>query len=171
MIYTNYAIVKDGVVVEYPVNPRVWNLSSEEFNVPELWLGGELNGKTYVYVHTFAPYCHPTLNLVEKTLPAFNSERNAWLRQYDFVAASEEEIAERRAMYVRGVQATMANLLAAYYQKVLLISSLPAEEQAKWDAYRDAVLAIPQQPDYPFVCTLPQSPESQVKIKIGVARI
>lgn len=170
-MYINYAIVKDGAVLEYPVNPRVWDLSSEEFNVPDYWLGGELNGKTYVYVHTFAPYCHPTLNLVEKTLPAFDSERNAWLRQYDFVAASEEEIAERREMHVRGVQTTMANLLAAYYQKMQLILDLPAEEQAKWDAYRDALLSIPQQPDYPFVFTLPQSPESQVKVNIGVARI
>ena len=171
MMYTNYAIVKDGVVVEYPVNPRTWIISREAFNVPELWHGGILDGKEYVLVHTLEPHCHPTKNLVEKPQPFFDTETKLWKRQYDFVPASSEEIEERRGKYLRGAQELVAYFLADYYKKVPMIINLSSTEQTKWDAYRDALLAVPQQPDYPFTYTLPSSPEEQIKINIGVARI
>ncbi len=169
-MYKHYAIIENGVVVEYPVNPRVWVVSQNSYNVPEVWQGGELDGKTYVACHMPIVAQKPTENLVEKT-PVFDQEIGFWMRQFDVVSATAEEVAERRPRYLQGAVNVLAAKLQEYNEKLPLILQLPLNEQIKWQEYAASLMTISQQPEYPFVFHIPESPENQVTVKIGVARI
>jgi len=87
------------------------------------------------------------------------------------VSATAEEIAERQPQYLQGAVNVLAVKLQEYEEKLPLITQLPLDEQAKWEEYRIALVGISQQPEYPFVFHIPESPENQVTVKIGVARI
>lgn len=167
---TNYAIIENGVVVQYPVNPRVWVIATDSYNVHELWQGGELDGKTYVFCHNPMIDILPTQSLVEKT-PACDPNTGLWMRQYDIVPATDDEIAERRPLYLRGALDFVAERLDDYAKKQSMILELPEAEQAKWEAYRIALQTLPDQPGYPFTYTLPKSPEITTTVNIGVERV
>lgn len=169
-MYKHYAIIENGVVVEYPVNPRVWVISQNSYNVSEVWQGGEFDGKTYVACHMPIIEQKPTENLIEKT-PVFDKELELWVRQFDVIPASTEEIEERKPRYLQGAIILIEKKLQEYKEKKSLIEQLSLDVQAQWQEYETALMAVSQQPEYPFVFTVPESPESQMFINIGVTRI
>lgn len=165
-----YAIVQNGVVVEYPVNPRVWVVSQDAYNIPEVWMGGQLDGKTYVACHMQTVPHKATENIVETT-PVFNEADGLWVRQFNVVPASAQEIAERRERYLLGAVHVFNTELEKYQAKTALIANLSEAEQLKWREYLAALNSMDQQPEYPFHYTVPESPEITTRVNIGVERI
>ena len=169
-MYKQYALIKDGVVLEYPVNPRVFNISINDFNIPNYWLGGELDGKEYVFCHNLEPsYLYDEM-LVEKN-PVFDLENNIWVRQYDVIKVDSETLAERREIAKKTVDEYIALLLSNLDEMENIISSLSPTKQLQWQTYKQEVLDIATHPNYPFNYVIPKRPDQVQSLKIEVARI
>lgn len=170
-MYTQYAqISADNTVIEYPVNPRSWDISKGDFNVDIYWQGGELNGKIYVLCHNMEPATQYDEALIEKT-PAINPDNGLWYRQYDVVKVSPEVLEERRAFAAQGAQNTKAMLLRDYAEKESMIASLSIEMQQKWAEYYASIVNMETHPGYSFSMGILPSPDTSHKIKLQVTRI
>lgn len=169
-MYEHYAIIENDQVVEYPVNPRVFLALQNCYNVPEYWTGGVLDGKTYVYCHNFAPTPPYDKSLLEVT-PIKNPENGHWYRQYTFVDATPEEIAERTAYATECASNGVMYLLKMVADKQPEIELLSPEKQAEWAAYKAQVEAIPNLPTFPWGFQWPQPPDDGEQVTIGVERI
>lgn len=170
-MYKHYAqISKNNVVLEYPVNPRVWDISRDDYNVPPYWEGGELNGKTYVFCHNFEPAYQYDEQLFEKT-PAINPENGLWYRSYDIVKVSAEVLEERKQMAVQGAQNLKRILLQQYAEMSSIISGLPDSEKQKWQEYQQSIINIESCPEYPFSLNILPRPNESHQIKLQVTRL
>lgn len=170
-MFTTYALIEAGAVVEYPVNPRVWNISTESYNISEYWMGGELDGKTYMFVHNAPPAVPHTKNAVENNVPVFNSDNQLWYRGYDVVDASAEEIAERTDREVDSVR-HIRDMYVTEGQEVLSkITNLPPEGQQEWDAYFADLRNLESQSSFPWDLTWPIRPDQVQRVKIEVERV
>ena len=169
-MYIHYAHIENGVVVEYPVNPRVRDHATNTFNIHEYWEGGELNGKVYVFCHNTPPVFRYDEALIEKK-PAFNAETGLWHRQYDLVKVSPETLSKRREMAQNNINELLDILFIDLAKMAQIISELSDVEKNKWQEYRSALLNIPAQMDYPFYYNIPIRPDEMQDLKIGVTRI
>lgn len=170
-MFTTYAIIQNNAVVEYPVNPRVWNIQTESFNVPEYWPGGELNGKTYVYCHNNPPKAYPMKNAVENNRPVFDAATNLWYRGYDLVDATPTEIAERTQMQLQSIEDEKKYLIAEGLKARDAIENLPLEGQQEWDTYFTDLQNIESQASFPWDLTWPTRPDQVQRVKIEVERV
>lgn len=170
IMYEHYAIIENDQVIEYPVNPRVFLVLQNCYNVPEYWPGGVLDGKTYVYCHNFAPTPPYDKNLLEVT-PIKNPENGYWYREYVFVDATQEEIAERTLVATEAAVNGVNALLKMIEEKQPEILLMSVEKQAEWAAYKAQVEAIPNSPNYPFGFIWPTVPDDGNQINIGVERV
>jgi hypothetical protein len=169
-MYKHYAVLKDGVVVEYPVDPRTWVVSANSYNIPEYWEGGELDGKTYVFCHNKPPNHNYDETLVEKT-PALNPENGLWYRQYDVVKLDAQALSELREAALLGVDILQKRLLSEMEAIANTIAELSAVEQEKWQRYKNDLLNLHVQPDYPFFYITPTRPDELDDLKMKVARV
>jgi len=169
-MYKHYAVLKDGVVVEYPVDPRTWVVSANSYNIPEYWEGGELDGKTYVFCHNKPPNHNYDETLVEKT-PALNPENGLWYRQYDVVKLDAQALSELREAAQLGVDILQKRLLSEMEAIANTIAELSAVEQEKWQRYKNDLLNLHVQPDYPFFYITPTRPDELDDLKMKVARV
>lgn len=169
-MYENYAIIENDEVVEYPVNPRVFLALQNCYNVPEYWTGGVLDGKQYVYCHCFAPTPPYNKNIIELT-PVKNPENGLWYRQYDFVDATPEEIAERTAYRLLCISNDV-DTANKYLDSIQIeISQLSEEDQALWAQYKTDLNNLAQQDGYPWDFVWPNKPTNPERLSIGVERI
>jgi hypothetical protein len=169
-MYKHYAVLKDGVVVEYPVDPRTWVVLANSYNIPEYWEGGELDGKTYVFCHNKPPNHNYDETLVEKT-PALNPENGLWYRQYDVVKLDAEALSELREAAQLGVDILQKRLLSEMEAIANTIVELSAMEQEKWQRYKNDLLNLHVQPDYPFFYITPTRPDELDDLKMKVTRV
>lgn len=169
-MFTKYAIVENGEVVQYPVNPRVWVVSEGAYNVPDYWTGGELDGKTYVFCHNNEPR-HTPLQSLRETNPVKDQETGNWYRHYDVIPATPEEIDTRIHSFMLGAEAEQAYQLEKLQGLAVKIAALPAAEQEKWAAYKTALQSIPEQTNYPFEIVWPTPPNLEAAPNIDVERI
>jgi len=169
-MFKNYAIVQDGVVIEYPVDPRVWLVSENTYNISEYWEGGELNGKTYVFCHNKEPAHAYDESLVEAT-PTFNVDEGLWYRRYEIVKVDNETLAERKQLAQDSADALLSRLFVDLDAMSQTISELSVDEQNKWQTYRVLLTQVPQQSMYPFEYELPFTPDYLQDLKIKVTRI
>ena len=169
-MYENYAIIENDQVVEYPVNPRVFLALQNCYNVPEYWTGGVLDGKQYVYCHCFAPTPPYNKNIIELT-PVKNPENNLWYRQYDFVDATAEEIAERTAHQILCIQNDVDTTVAYLDSIQDKILTLAESEKQAWAQYRLAVTNLDQQLSYPWDFVWPVRPANENRLSISVERV
>ena len=169
-MFKNYAIIKNGVVLEYPVDPRTWVVSANAYNIPEYWEGGELDGKTYVFCHNKPPSHNYDETLAEKT-PALNPESGLWYRQYDVVKLDAEALAELKLLAQRGADDLQKRFLFAVEEMSATIAELSAEEQDKWQQYKTALLQLSDQPDYPFFYVVPTRPDELDNLKMKMERV
>ena len=169
--YTTYALIENGVVIEYPVNPRVLLASTGDFNVPWNWGGGELDGKTYAYCHNKEPYITHEQVVVETT-PYFDSEADLWYRGYEIQAASVELIAKRYAEALDCAQKAIDEICAMYSDIRAQELGLSSNQRADWAEFRQETQLVPKQNGYPFSYRWPALPDSeQSKMTLGVVRI
>ena len=113
-----YAILTAGTITEYPVDLSA-RLPNTSF--PENWVGGEIDGTTYVRVEPSPQpdYNPATQNLIEG-LPAL--VEGVWTQQWAITDASAGEIAER-------LQARReAQAVPAWQARVVLAGMLPYPE-------------------------------------------
>lgn len=169
-MFETYAIIVNGQVVEYPVNPRVWLAAQNCYNVPEYWQGGVLDGKTYVYCNNFAPTPPYDKNLKEVT-PIQSPENGLWYRQYIFVDATPSEIAERTAAETETVIGGIHFLLKMVADKAHAISQLPEDKQLEWANYKSSLLALSKDPNFPWISGWPQIPDDGQQVNIGLERV
>jgi hypothetical protein len=170
-IYTTYALIENGVAVEYPVNPRVTIASTGDFNVPWNWGGGELDGKTYAYIHDNKP---PTTHeeITVETTPYFDAESGFWYRGYEVQPASIELIAERYRVADTTSRQAIADITAQYSDTKAQELGLTEEQRADWARFRAEMQTVPQQVGYPFQYSWPVFPESQEnRMKLKVVRV
>lgn len=159
LYYTHYARIENGVVVEYPTNPRGVLLTGE-FNIPPDWLGGELDGKTYVYCHDKKPFWNHTEVLVE-TQPYFDEESGLWYRGYEKAPAPPELIEDRRQVAIETAQSNIAFLLDMYSETRADELELSDGQKESWQTFRGLVATVPDQPGYPFQIDWPEIPDQQ----------
>jgi hypothetical protein len=165
-MYEHYAIIKDGQVVEYPANPRVYD-TGLAWN----WLGGELAGETFVFCHNVEPWRDHTKNVVENHRPFYNPDTGHWYRGYDIVDASPQEIAQRVADQTAGMREDIAYHIAKSQETLAKLETIPAETQQQWDAYFVEMQAIEQQAGFPWDVKWPTEPHRVKRIKATVERI
>ena len=152
-MYTNYAIIKDEQVVEYPVDPNLTH------KIPDFWLGGELDGKQYVFCHMGVySYDHETQYLAEGT-PVFNNENGNWYRSFTAENYSGEALQNRIAELTQIAQNTIA-ASCARADVCIQNMQLPVEQRDAWSAYKVAVENVLNQENAPFRLTWPQEPNS-----------
>lgn len=160
-MYTTYAIIEAGSVVEYPVNPAL------SHSIPAYWLGGVLDGKEYVFCHNREPAITYEQNLKEVT-PVFDAADGWWYRSYEVVPASPEEIQVRTQAAVEAFNNTLAELNARAAEA--LTKELTDEQRADWNAYVTALQDVDSQPSYPWNINWPKPPDINT-ISIGVERL
>lgn len=165
---TNYAEIKDGQVVAYPVCPIEVNPYTCESNLPVNWDGGVYDGKEYVFCHNQEPYCDYKHNLVE-VMPKKNPDNGLWYRQYEVVPATEQEIADRIAERTRIVLADIERLLEELQADEAYIMSLSQSQIEAWNQYAADLQAMPQNPNFPWI-GFPERPNN-VSPNIGVTRV
>lgn len=169
-MFKNYALINDGQVVNYPVDPRVWLPDENKFNIHEYWEGGELDGKTYAFCHNMEPPCAYDEALIETT-PAFNPERGLWYRQYNIVKVDAETLIQRRQIAQKGIDDVLNRLFAELNDMAQTISELSESEQYKWAEYKKFLEELPNQSEYPFNYVLPTRPDEKQNLSIQVKRI
>jgi len=169
-MYEYYAIIENDVVVQYPVNPRIFLAMQNCYNVPEYWTGGILDGKQYVYCHNFEPTAPYTKNIVEVT-PVKNEQDGMWYRKYEFVDASAEEIAARVAHQKLCISNDVTDMTAYVDSIQSEIAQLSEVEQQRWAQYKTDLINLTQQQGYPWVLVWPKRPSDQSRLSIGVERI
>lgn len=169
-MYKHYARIKNGVVLDYPVDPRVWDVTTNSYNIDEYWEGGELDGNEYVFCHNLEPEYQYDETLVEKT-PEFDPQKNLWVRKYDTVKVSAEVLAKRRVMAQQTVDEIMANLRQDLVEMQSTIVTFTENRRKKWAAYAEQIEAMPLQPNYPFQYVVPKRPDLVQDLKIEVTRI
>jgi len=165
-MYEHYAIIKDGQVVEYPVNPRL-----QDSGLPDNWWGGEIAGQTYVFVHNQEPEHDYRKKAVENNKPWYHAEWGYWYRGYDIVDASSEEIAQRVAHQTEGMRNHIAYEIAKSQANLEKLGTIPAETQQQWDAYFAEMQAIEQQAGFPWDIQWPTEPHRVNRIQATVERI
>jgi len=169
--YTHYAKLKDGKVVEYPVNPRTFLLSTNDYNIPFNWQGGNLGEETYVFCHNQEPEVNYTEIFVETT-PYFDSQNNVWYRGYEKKEASPELILERVNFADKMARQRIATLLDQYSNENELALGLSDEQKIDWQNFRSELATVLTQQNYPMQITWPAPPDSlENAMKIGVVRI
>jgi hypothetical protein len=169
-MYKNYALIKDGLVLQYPVDPRKYDPATNTFNIHEYWEGGDLDGNTYVFCHTLEPKYNYDERLVEKT-PALNVENGKWYCQYDIVKVDADTLAERRKLFQQGVDEVFAFRIAEFEAMASVISELSENQQIAWKAYHQALLDMHLHPHYPFRYKILERPDQDQNLKIEVIRI
>jgi hypothetical protein len=170
-IYTTYALIENGVVVEYPVNPRVLIASTGDFNVPWNWGGGELDGKTYAYCHDKKPVTTHEEITVETT-PYFDVEAGLWYRGYEIQPAPPELVVERYGVAYTSVRRAIAGMIAQYSDAKAQELGLTETQRADWTRFRTEMQAVPQQAGYPFQFSWPVRPDSvENKMTLQVVRV
>jgi len=170
-IYTTYALIENGVAVEYPVNPRVTLASTGDFNVPWNWGGGELDGKTYAYCHDKKPWTTHEQITVETT-PYFDAEAGLWYRGYEIQTAPPELIAERYRVADTTVRQSILDITEFYSDARAQELELTEEQRADWVRFRTEMNAVPQAAGYPFQFEWPIFPDSQEnKMTLKVVRV
>jgi len=169
--YKHYAIIENGVVIEYPVNPRTFVLSTGDYNIPPFWEGGILDGKTYVFCHDKKPQTDYTEILVETT-PYYDNEMQLWYRGYQKQTATDELIALRRNIEIETSQSNINALLETYSETQEINLELSNRQKEAWDKYRNELLEIPNQIGYPMQILWPTTPDSDTTVmKLEVTRI
>jgi hypothetical protein len=169
--YINYAVVKNGVVVEYPVNPRVLLASTQEYNIPHNWEGGDLDGKTYVFCHDSKPYTDYTEVLIETT-PYYDQTKQLWYRGYQKQTAPAELITMRRSSAAAIAQNSILSLLETYSNSRALELELSDKQKADWTQYCSVLQSIPNQSGYPMRIEWPEVPDSAATVmKLEVVRV
>jgi len=179
-MFTHYAQIENGQVVAYPVNPRVMDRSTGEYNVFQFWTGGELDGKTYVFCHNREPEYNPhTQNLVEGQ-PVFLEDENIWVRTHSIVEATDEEKAVRHQRQLDGSVNEIAMLLQTIEVLEPEIALLDDVSKARWEVYKQAVANMSNQPGFPFNMEVPEmnidwpkrpDDDTQQVMKLTVERI
>lgn len=169
-MYKNYALIKDGVVLQYPVDPRKYDPKTGTFNIHEYWEGGDLDGKTYVFCHNVEPKHNYDERLVEKT-PALNVETGKWYCQYDIVKLDADTLAARRKLFQQGFDELFTFHIAEFNAMAPVISELSESQQIKWKAYHQALLDMHLHPHYPFRYHLPKRPDQAEDLKIEVVKL
>jgi len=170
-IYTTYALIENGAVVDYPVNPRVTIASTGDFNVPWNWGGGELDGKTYAYCHGKEPWVTHE-EIVVETTPYFNAEAGLWYRGYEVQPAPPELVTERYEIAYTSSQQAIADIITQYSDARAQELELTETQRADWAIFREEMQTVPQQAGYPFKFTWPVFPDStENKMTLGVVRV
>lgn len=160
-MYTTYAIIENGSVVEYPVDPH------NKHEIDPLWEGGVLDGKEYVFCHNKEPLASPEQKLVE-TRPAFDIASGLWYRQYNIVQEDPVVVAEKRAVAVERSLATVAACEAVAAE--ILSKELTDQQRQDWLTYKNDLQSAVGKDNYPWTLTLPQPPD-QNSLKIEVERL
>ena len=170
-IYTTYALIENGVVAEYPVNPRVLLASTGDFNVPWNWGGGDLDGKTYAYCHDKKPWTTHEEIAVE-TAPYYDAEADLWYRGYEVQPAPAELVAERHAEADGAIQRDVAAFIVQYSDAKAAEFGLSESQCADWARFRAELQAVSEQPGYPFQFSWPVFPDSEAnKMTLEVVRV
>lgn len=171
-MFTHYAQIENGVVVAYPVDPHT--MVDGVMTPTGTWLGGEFEGKTYVYCHDEQPAIDPTQDLVEGT-PAFDSVRGNWYRQYTIVLATAQVIAERKAAQTELVHSTVSVIIGDIQN--VLSRDLTDSDRAAWVAFRNQTMAVLSSPTFPWGIVWPMPPENTSvawngeTVNMGVTRV
>jgi hypothetical protein len=169
--FTNYALIEDGRVIEYPVNPREFLISTGDYNIPLYWRGGMLGDKLYVFCHDRKPVTDYT-EIVVETTPYFDSESNMWYRGYEVQPAPPELIEERLTTLREAATNSVNTRLGIYSESNADLLGLSPEQKIRWAAYRAEVQNLPNSPDFPHRISWPPEPDSsEFNMKLGVTRI
>lgn len=160
-MYKTYAIVDDTGVVEYPVDP------SATHKLPPFWLGGELDGRQYVFCHNEEPAHSHEESLVE-IRPVKNPDNGLWYRRYEVVRATDEEILRRTTAQIELCENSIAACHAAADDA--LGKQLSGEQIAQWQKYKLDVDAVREQPTFPWDLAWPVRPDVET-VKIEVTRV
>jgi hypothetical protein len=160
-MHTTYAIIENGAVVEYPVDPNT------EHALPPFWLGGELAGKQYVFCHNQEPPSTHLEVLVETT-PELDEASGNWYRKYVIEPAPAEVVEERR-QYAATAAHNSINSFKELTQKHLN-QNLTPEQRLDWESFLGSLEQVPAQSGFPFAIDWPVAPNEK-PIKIEVTRI
>ena len=165
-MYKHYAIIENGVVVEYPVDAH----DVPGFDLPMNWPGGELNGKTYVFCHDQKPYRNWDQIEVE-TEPYFDQDSGLWYRGYELQPAPQSVIDDLLKNADIGAKKNVAVYLEQYSEQRANELELSQEQKASWAQFRVDVQAVFSQPGYPMSVIWPEIPDGESKQKIEVVRV
>lgn len=151
-MYTDYAIIENEQVVEYPVNPHLTQ------KIPDYWLGGELDGKQYVFCHMGVYNYDPETQYLVESTPILDKESGNWYRSFSAVDYSGEELQKRIAELTQITQNTieeMCNTADANIQNL----RFSIERRNAWAEYKTAVQNVLSQENAPFKLVWPQEPQ------------
>lgn len=165
---TNYAVIENGQVVEYPVCPIIIDPVTCHSNLPVNWDGGVFEGKQYVFCHNIEPDCDYMHNLVEGT-PVLNQANGLWYRHYDVVPATPEEIQQRSDARAQGLLNAVQREVAQVQEDQAYIASLSQEQQDDWAAFLQQIQNLHLQEGFPWI-GFPQRPQ-HTNPEITVERI
>lgn len=154
-MYKNYALIENGVVAAYPVNVH----DIPGVSVPHNWLGGELNGKTYMFCHDQKPQRNWDEVEVETT-PYFDQASGLWYRGYTVQQAPQDVIDERVRTADSAAQYNITSYLDQYSEEKANQLELSDAQKAAWAQFRADVQAVPNQPGYPMAVIWPNEPDS-----------
>ena len=147
---TNYAVIVDGQVAEYPVCPIIVDPITCNSNLSVDWEGGFFEGKQYVFCHNSEPDCDYMHNLVEGT-PRLNTANGLWYRHYDVVPATEEETQQRSDARAQGLLDAVQRDVAEIQENQAYISSLSVEQQQEWAAFLQQIQNLHLQDGFPWI--------------------
>jgi hypothetical protein len=160
-MYKYYAIVEDNKIVEYPVNPYLTQ------TLPDFWLGGELDGKQYVFCHTQEPST-THLDVVTEAAPKYDEASGHWYRTFDVTTAPDELVAERTAHAVVLAYNTIAS--EKEITQTFLLKPLSEDQKRDWAAYAVALDGVPSYSGFPWNIVWPPRPDTK-PLNIGVTRV
>jgi len=163
-MYTNYAIIQDDKIIEYPVIPDA------KHNLSAYWLGGELDGKHYVFCH-MGMYIHdPETQYLVEGVPVLDRETGNWYRSFTAVNYSGSALQKRIVELTQAAQNTIADLCSkadAYTQNM----QLPIEQRDAWASYKTAVQNVLSQENAPFKLVWPKDPNILFEMPTAVVEL
>lgn len=169
-MYKHYALIKNGIVLDYPVDPRKYISEKNAFNIHEYWDGGELDGNIYVFCHNREPEYGFDETLVETT-PEFDLKKGMWFRKYNVVKLDAKIFSMRRDAAYKSANEILIYLRQELSDMQQVIINLSENKRNKWAEYAIQIESIPSQPNYPFQYDVPQRPDKVQDLNIKVARV
>jgi hypothetical protein len=163
-MYTNYAIIQDDKIIEYPVTPDA------KHNLSAYWLGGELDGKHYVFCH-MGMYIHdPETQYLVEGVPVLDRETGNWYRSFTAVNYSGSDLQKRIVELTQAAQNTVTDLCSKADEHIQNLM-LPIEQRDSWVAYKTAVQNVLNQSNAPFKLVWPRNPNILFEMPTAVVEL
>lgn len=144
-----YIRLSDGA---YPVDPR---RAHPRVSFPRGWLGGEVEGVTYAFVHPIdVPQATGTQSPV-KGAPTLDGDR--WVETWALVEDEPETVAAKAEAKWADIRTERNGRLAECDWTQLADAPLTTEQRAEWKTYRQALRDLTRSPD-PFGIKWPEAP-------------